>query len=497
MNHGRSSEKRGYQRFGRRRQTGYGSGKRRFGHRFGIQKHGNPGLVSFAAKVDFGTESSPGNVAIGDLDGNSRPDLVVVNQVSATISIFKNISSIGVVAVPLLSVLVPMELAPVGVAIGDLDSDGKSDLSVSNQGSNTLSFFRNTASSGLISFAAKVDIATGNSPNGVSISDLNGDGKPDMAVVNATDNTVSVFKNNCAIGTMTFAPGVSLGTGIRPAGVALGGIGGDGKPDLVTANSDDASVSILKNQTNAGSSCVEIDVLGNHISIANGDVSPSLADGTDFGAAGITTSPVKQIFSIQNRGNSVLIITGISLSGTDAAFFTLQNLSYPFSIPGGSEATFTVTLNTNISGFGGYKQATISIVNSDSDESAYTFKIWGQGIACTYLGSGYGIFNYSTRWTNNSGDGRWSNPANWSGEVPNAASAVFFSCPGASDAYLDINTTIGGLIINPSYPATLHFRSKNANTDGRTDCACGKSVGCGHQPGNIWRRSLGRKHPRL
>ncbi len=85
----------------------------------------------------------------------------------------------------------------ISVSMGDLDGDGKPDLAVANYGINTVSIFRNTASVGSItasSFANKVDFTTGTGPYSVSIGDLDGDGKPDLAVANYNGNTVSILR---------------------------------------------------------------------------------------------------------------------------------------------------------------------------------------------------------------------------------------------------------------------------------------------------------------
>ena len=96
-------------------------------------------------------------------------------------------------------------LSPASVAMGDLDGDGKPDLAVANESSNTVSVYRNTSSSGSIgsgSFAAKVDFITGSSANSVAIGDVDGDGKPDLVVANYGSSTVSVLRNTATAGSI-------------------------------------------------------------------------------------------------------------------------------------------------------------------------------------------------------------------------------------------------------------------------------------------------------
>jgi gliding motility-associated-like protein len=215
-----------------------------------------PGNISYAAKVDFitGTGSQPWSVSAGDLNGDGKADLAVANSAGNFVSVFRNTSS-GAGNINFAAKLdFATGVRPQSVSIADLDGDGKPDLALANLNSNTISVFRNTSSLGSISFASKVDFATGTAPRSVSIADLDGDGKPDLAVVNSStgSNSVSVIRNTSSIGSISFATKVDFATGTQPYAMSIGDLDGDDKPDLAVTNFNSNTVSLFRNTSSIG-----------------------------------------------------------------------------------------------------------------------------------------------------------------------------------------------------------------------------------------------------
>lgn len=79
---------------------------------------------------------------------------------------------------------------------------------------------------GTIAFAPKVDFATGVQARSMSIEDIDGDGKKDIARANFGGATLSVLRNTSTVGIIRFATQVVFTSGANPYSVSIGGFCG-------------------------------------------------------------------------------------------------------------------------------------------------------------------------------------------------------------------------------------------------------------------------------
>ncbi len=219
-----------------------------------------PGSIttdSFEPMVSFAVARWPFDVSIQDLDGDGKPDLAVVTELS-TISVLRNTSTVGSITASSFAPAVNFTVGTesLRLATGDLDGDGKPEIVATSSNTNAISILRNTSSPGSItsgSFATKVDFVTTSNPFPVAIADLDSDNKPDIVVVGLNTNTVSVLKNTSILGSITassFAAKVDFSTGSAPSLIDVADMDGDGKPDLIFGSSN--SLFICRNISASG-----------------------------------------------------------------------------------------------------------------------------------------------------------------------------------------------------------------------------------------------------
>src|SRR4029453_3408731 len=94
--------------------------------------------------------------------------------------------------------------ASCSIKMSDIDGDGKPDIVLSTD-AQTFQVYLKQSNPGLISLAPKVNFATGSATSSLNVGDIDGDGKPDVAVTNETSNTLSVLRNQSTPGAISFA----------------------------------------------------------------------------------------------------------------------------------------------------------------------------------------------------------------------------------------------------------------------------------------------------
>jgi hypothetical protein len=249
---------------------------------------------TFAPEVAYSTGQSPVSLVAADFNHDGKMDLAVANLNSFTISIFLGKGD-GTFT---QSAAIPVSSNPQAIVTGDWNGDGRADLAVALFSGSVAILLGNADGT----FAPEVDYSVGSAsePMWITVADFNNDGIADLATANENNGTISIligkrdgtfapsvnyplaagtttsiecvlaadFKGDHNIGLAvidrfnsaisiwfgngdgTFQTPESYPVGLNPLAGVVADLNRDGKPDLVVANSDDGTVSVLLNQGN-------------------------------------------------------------------------------------------------------------------------------------------------------------------------------------------------------------------------------------------------------
>ncbi len=401
-----------------------------------FQNRSTPGNINFVPQGVFFTGDYAVNIFISDLDGDGKPDLAILNENSNSISIFRNTSTADSISFVSQGAYATGSYPP-AMALGDLDGDGKPDLSVAER-SSAFSVYKNTSTIGSISFSARTDFPVLGYPSGISVGDLDGDGRPDVAISNF-NNKASIFRNTSSPGTISFGTEIDSTTGSQPAGISIGDLDGDGKPDLAVTNSDTTSgnsVSILKNTGNTGmiSFASKVDypagLYPTNISIGDfdGDDKPDLCINSL-----ILRNQVGEPIGTQlcpPIGNTILIAG-------------LEGFGYQWQVNTGTGFN-NISNNSNYSGI---DDDTLQLNNIPSSWYGYQYRcVANAGNSNVYT------LKFTDTWISTT-DSTWENAANWScGTVPDSNTDVIIN---SGHIVLKSNAAVRSLTINPGASFTV------------------------------------------
>jgi len=196
-----------------------------------------PGVISFGPEISFGlpfTALNSAGLSVEDLNGDSKPEIIVNPFLNSNIYILQNNSvaggSVGFRPVALFNVSGNLS----NLIIGDLDGDDRADIAVSRFLTADLSVLLNQTANttDAISFSAPKIISTIDLPQGLDMGDIDGDGLADLVVTSASDNLKMTLLRNISIpGDFSFER-FDLDVNDKSRNVKIGDLNGDAKPDI-------------------------------------------------------------------------------------------------------------------------------------------------------------------------------------------------------------------------------------------------------------------------
>ncbi|MBI5288847.1 MAG: PQQ-dependent sugar dehydrogenase, partial [Chloroflexi bacterium] len=374
------------------------------------------GSASLGGPAPFGTGTHAHSVAVVDLNGDSKNDLVTANAGANTMSVLLGNGDGTFQA----AVSYATGLEPKSVVLGDLNGDTMLDAVTSNQGSNNVSVLLGNGNG---TFQAKTDIAACAGAHESTLALLNADANVDIACAGWGASQAGVLLSN---GNGTFQPMTTFAVGTAPHSIVAGLFNADGNLDLATANNGSANVSVLVGNGNGtfqaavnygtGSGphslrAADLNVDGNlDLVTANNssnNASVLLGNGTGTFQAAVnypTGNTPKGVTIADMNGDSKLDILTANING-----------NYPTLINPGGDSISLLLGNGNgtfqpktdyVTGQGPFAVAA-GLLNTDANMDVATANWWDNGVSVLLHGSGQPITYF---W--DFGDGTTSTLAN-------------------------------------------------------------------------------------
>jgi len=203
----------------------------------------NNGNGTFQAPVLSAVGKTPGVLRAADLNNDGKLDLAMITG-GNTVTVLTG-TGIGTFNPP--TKLLTGGKTPTDLALADFSADGRTDIAVANGGTNNISLLRANAD---FTFAPAVKTRVGTKPTALAAADFDGDGYTDLAVTYGVSRFVSVLLNtNPADATTAFSAQVKLSHPGKntPAAIAATDLDGDGRNDLIVANTGAGTVTVFSN----------------------------------------------------------------------------------------------------------------------------------------------------------------------------------------------------------------------------------------------------------
>jgi YD repeat-containing protein len=262
---------------------------------------------TFGVKTDVAVNLYPDSVALGDLDSDGDLDIVTGNTdgnynywANSSLSILANN---GDGSFTRNDITLDRDIGTQALELTDLNADGDLDIVISGSG-----YFNRGQMSVLLgsngsSFGTRTDFNTGDRPHSIAVGRLNQDLSFDVVTANYFSDNVSVFLGN---GNGSFGTRRDFPVGSRPQSVAVGDLNGDGNSDIITANLGSQNVSVLFGDSNGNFGIPTNYSVDNFypLSLALGDVD----NDSDLDVVVSVTGSANQVSVLFNDGTGSLML---------------------------------------------------------------------------------------------------------------------------------------------------------------------------------------------
>ncbi|MCA9320751.1 MAG: VCBS repeat-containing protein [Planctomycetes bacterium] len=359
-----------------------------------------PAQINLAAGVSYLTGSQPDGLVSGDFNADGLPDLAMTVDAPDRILVLPG-TGMGLFGAP-ITTLVGAGTSPHSLFAADFDLNGVLDLAVTLQNSNQVQIWSGT---GAGTFTLSGSTAVGLEPRAITGGDFDGDGDIDLASGNRDGNSASILLNN-GLGAFPTATTISAGSDIRD--IAAGDLDGDGDLDLLLSSHDTRTLERLVN--NGGSFTVGASLFvggqvrpeGIAIADVNGDGQNDVlaaANGGGFEIIAIFLGATGPAMKVNTLGIDTSDVAAADLDGdgdldlatankTSNNVSILQNLgaatfSAPQLLPAGTSPEVLLLADLNLSGL-----ADVAVANRDSNNVTVFLNGMGTtGGGATYPGS--------------------------------------------------------------------------------------------------------------
>lgn len=290
-----------------------------------------------------------------DLDNDGKPDFALNNN--GTVLVFRNTSTIGNIALSSPATFIANgSTDSQELKIGDIDEDGKADICVVNSLSHTLCVLRNVSGAGTISFDNALSVSTGNDsyPRGLAISDIDGDGKPDVSIADYYLDRLIFYKNKSTRGECRFGLLRYYSDQYQTSIIRTADLNGDGKVDVLNNNPTFGAISIIRNNSNPCSPMMDAQVRISGYAYSFFDIHDLNGDGKPEIIVPFLTANTVVVF--ENRISQT--IPGCS-GGTTVFSSSVTGTAYQWQQNSGT-GFLNINDNTN---FSGSNTATLQVTN--------------------------------------------------------------------------------------------------------------------------------------